>query len=571
MAKVEEKSKKFSKSDLQAWKWVYGVCRAERFKMLVIIVTYIISASLTVSFADYSKNIVNAAAVDKSFDRVIHFAIGYLLLIMLQLVLNLVSKSFTERCKGKIEWHLKQHMLKSIMKKDYSSVTAYHSGELQNRMFNDVAIISDGFTTIFPNVIFFVVKLVCAFGYLIKMDKIFTLVFLLGGIFVFFCTQMFRKTLKKLHKQVQETEGRTRSYIQEALTSLLVVKAFAVENKIADDANEYQAVNYKTKMKRRFFGIAANAGITFTFNLGYVFALGFGAYRVLNGMTFGDLTAMLQLVNQIQQPFANLSGLLPKYFSLVASAERLMEIEALPDESSDVDNEFDVKKTYSALHSISFDNISFKYDRDRILEDTSLCVNKGDFVAIMGISGIGKSTLLKLLLGVFKVDGGSIYLNADGEKINVDSHTRKLFSYVPQGNFLMSGTIRDNLRFINADATDDEINEAVRISCSDQFINELPQGLDTVIGERGIGLSEGQLQRLAIARSLLSKSPIMLLDEATSALDEQTEKRFLTNLREMKNKTCIIVSHKMAALEICNKHVQIIDSKIVMEEKDAVN
>lgn len=572
MAKIEEKSKKFSKSDLQAWKWVYSVCRAERFKILVIMVTYAISASLTVSFADYSKKIINAASIDKSLEKVMHFAIGYLVLIMVQLVLNLVSKSFTERCKGKIEWHLKQHMLKTIMKKDYSSVTVYHSGELQNRMFNDVTVISDGFTTILPNVLFFVVKLVCAFGYLIAIDKIFALVFLVGGVFVFFCTQLFRKTLKRLHKQVQETEGRTRSYIQEALTSLLVVKAFAVEEKIADDANKYQAENYKTKMKRRFFGIAANAGITFTFNLGYVFALAFGAYRMINGLLdSGTVFAMLTLVNQIQQPFANLSGLLPKYFSVVASAERLMELEALPDESSTSDHAFNVQETYSALNSISFDNISFKYDRDRILENTSLNVNKGDFIAIMGISGIGKSTLLKLLLGVFKVDGGSIYLNVNDEKINVDSHTRKLFSYVPQGNFLMSGTIRDNLRFINADATDDEIVEAVRISCADQFIYELPEGLDTVIGERGIGLSEGQLQRLAIARSLLSNSPIMLLDEATSALDETTEKRFLTNLKEMKNKTCIIVSHKMAALEICNKHVQIIDSKIVMEEKDVIN
>ncbi|MBQ3903446.1 MAG: ATP-binding cassette domain-containing protein, partial [Eubacterium sp.] len=147
----------------------------------------------------------------------------------------------------------------------------------------------------------------------------------------------------------------------------------------------------------------------------------------------------------------------------------------------------------------------------------------------------------------------------------VDFHTRRLFSYVPQGNFLLSGTIKENLTFINSEATDEEIAEAIRISCADEFISTLPDGLETVIGERGIGLSEGQLQRLAIARSLLSKSPVILLDEATSALDEATEKRFLTNLKELNNKTCIIVSHKKAALEICNKHIQIIDSKIVTE------
>lgn len=206
-----------------------------------------------------------------------------------------------------------------------------------------------------------------------------------------------------------------------------------------------------------------------------------------------------------------------------------------------------------------------------ILDNTSLKVNKGDFVAITGISGIGKSTLLKLLLGVFNVKGGNIELKLQNGVLPVDKHTRKLFSYVPQGNMLLSGTIRDNLTFINTNASESEIEEAVRISCADEFINELPDGLNTVIGEKGMGLSEGQVQRLAIARSMLSESPVLLLDEATSALDEETEKKFLTNLKKLKDVTCIIVSHKKAALEICNKYVRIENSKIISEENDYVN
>lgn len=558
--------RKVSKSDIKALKWVYSICRSERFKVYLLVLTNVIHGVLTVVFAGFSKRIIDAATVDKSFDKVLYYAILFLGVLLFQLALTLISRSTLERCKAKIEWILKQHMLSSIMKKDYASVSAYHTGELQNRMFNDVTVISDGFTTILPSVLFFLVRLISAFSYLVYIDKIFALVFLVGGVAVFLCTQLFRKTLKRLHKEVQETEGKTRSFIQEALTSLLVVKSFSVEKKIAGEADELQGENYKAKMKRRFFGIAANAGISFVFSLGYIFALGFGAYRLLHGMSYGTVTAMLQLVNQIQSPFAALSGVMPRYFALVASAERLMEIDNLPNETSENSAIKNPVEVYERLKGIDFNNISFSYDRDIILNETSLRVNKGDFIAIMGISGIGKSTLLKLLLGVFKVNSGNIELDFEDEKIEVDNKTRRLFSYVPQGNFLLSGTIRENITFINDDVSEEEIEEAIRISCSDAFISELPDGLETVIGERGIGLSEGQLQRLAIARSLLSKAPIILLDEATSALDEETEKRFLTNLKQLENKTCIIVSHKKAALEICNKHVQIIDSKIVVEE-----
>ena len=563
----DNNKRKLSKSDFLLLKWLYSLCKSEKWKILVLCLSNIASAVLTIVYANFSKNIINAAAIDKSLNKVLYYAACFLLLILIQLALTLTARSSSERCKARIEWILQQHILKTILKKDYSKITQYHTGELQNRMFSDVSVIADGFTTILPSMLLFITRLVSAFIYLVIIDKIFALVFLIGGVFVFLCTQFFRKTLKRLHKEVQKTEGKTRSFIQETVTSLLVIKAFVVEKKVTDDADELQAANYKAKMKRRFFSIAANAGISMVFNIGYVFALAFGAYRIIHGLDYGTVTAMLQLVNQIQQPFASLSSIMPKYFALLASAERLLELENLPDEEADNKEDIDAPATYEKLNAINFDNISFRYDRDIILDDTSLTIDKGDFVAIMGISGIGKSTLLKLLLGVFKTQSGGISLELTDGSIPVDYHTRRLFSYVPQGNFILSGTIRENLTFINDNVSEEEIAQAIRISCAEEFIRSLPDGLETVIGERGIGLSEGQLQRLAIARSLLSGAPIMLLDEATSALDEQTEMQFLSNLKELENKTCIIVSHKRAALEICNKHIQIIDSKIVMEEK----
>lgn len=562
-----EQKRKISKSDWATIKWMWGTFHKERWHVVVLIITNAVNAVLMIMYADFSKKIINAATQEHSFDRVVYCSVMFLLLIMFQLFLTLCSNSFSQRCKARIEVTLRKHILDVVVKKDYQSVTKYHTGEIQNRMTNDVQQISDGFTNILPNLVYFVVKLISAFIYLIVIDRIFTLVFFVGGVLVCLFSFSFRKILKKLHKRVQETEGTVRSYIQEILTSLLVVKSFNIEEKVSDDAGELMEINYKAKMKRRMLGILASAGISTTFNLGYVFALAFGAYRLINGLDYGTVTAMLQLVNQIQQPFAQLSKTLPSYFALLASAERIIELDNVKKEFEFNKEDIDVKKTYEELKSIDFKNLTFAYDRDLILDDTSLVVNKGDFVAIMGISGIGKSTLLKLLLGVFNLNGGTITLDTESGNIPVDCHTRKLFSYVPQGNFLMSGSIKDNLTFINSDVTDEEIKNAVRISCADQFVYELPNGLDTVIGERGIGLSEGQLQRLAIARSILSKSPIMLLDEATSALDEATELRFLKNLKEMQDKTCIIVSHKTAALEICNKHIQIINGKIVVEEK----
>lgn len=558
------RKKGISESDIKTLKWLFTVGKSQIIKMLVIILANGAAAALSIFYANFSKQIIDGATVFHDLHHVVKYIILLAVMIILQLVLSLLGRSFSERCLGRLEMIFKQRMLTEIMKKDYSKISSYHTGELQNRIFNDVSVVSNGITTIIPNAVYFIVKLVCAFSYLVVIDKIFALLFLIGGIVIFLVMGIFRKTIKKLHKYVQETEGKTRSFFQEAIINLLVVKSFAVEDKIANDADELQKVNYKARMKRRFFAICSNAGISAVFNLGYLFALGFGAFRLLNGeMTYGTVTAILQLVNQVQTPFASLSSIMPQYYALLASGERLMEICNLPDEESK--EGINVNEVYNSLTSISLDNISFGYDRELVLDNTSLTINKGDFIAVMGISGIGKSTILKLLLGVFKPEKGSMTLNTSNESINIDKSTRKLFAYVPQGNMLLSGTIRDNLTFINSEATDDEIAEAVRISCAKQFIDELPMGLETVIGEKGTGLSEGQIQRLAIARSLLSKSPVLLLDEATSALDEETEKEFLTNLKAMKNVTCIIVSHKKAALDICNKRVQIIDGKIISE------
>lgn len=559
-------NKKIGKNDTNVIKWMFTVCKKQFPMMILLVVLNAIYGISSVFFAKFSKSIIDGATQAKDFNIVIKFALCMLFLVAFQMILNITKNSLSERCSARLEMILKKYILDLVIKKDYQCVTSYHTGDLQNRMFNDVTLVANGFTTIIPESAYFGAKLLSSLIYLIVIDKIFALIFVIGGFTIFFITRILRKTLKKLHKKVQETEGKTRSFIQEILTNLLVIKAFAVDEKVNETTDELQNDNFKARMTKRNFSICANVGLGSIFSIGTVFAIAFGAYGILfKAMTYGTVTAIIQLVNQVQSPFVSLSGIMPKYYNTIASAERLMELDDLPDEEEINKNEIDKDAVYRALKSIEFENITFSFDRDFILDNTSLSINKGDFVAIMGISGIGKSTLLKLLLGVFNVNSGSIYLNTDNSKIFIDKNTRKLFSYVPQGNMLISGTIKDNITFINPSATDDEIAKAIEISCAKQFIDELPLGIETVIGEKGMGLSEGQIQRLAIARSLLANSPVLLLDEATSALDEQTEKQFLTNLKTLDNITCFIVSHKKAALDICNKSIKIKNGKIISE------
>ena len=227
--------------------------------------------------------------------------------------------------------------------------------------------------------------------------------------------------------------------------------------------------------------------------------------------------------------------------------------------------QLDAKKAYQDLDRIRFSDISFGYGRDIVLENANLTIEKGDFAVIGGISGIGKSTLIKLLLGVLNPQNGKIYLDTQNGEVPVGKHSRPLFSYVPQGNLLLSGTIREAVSMVCENATDEDIMKAAEISCAAGFISKLPDGLDTYIGEKGAGLSEGQIQRLAVTRAILSDAPVILLDEATSALDEETERKLLENIRSLENKTCVIISHKRAAFDICNKHIYIEDKKITVK------
>lgn len=561
--------KKLNKTALR---WIIKKSKPQLLSILFLVVLYVALALVGVYSAICSKYVVNAATghdpqyVNNRMDGVLFYGIIFASIIVIEIIVSVLQRIFVFRISAKLEISYKTDLFQQIIQKEFADVTQFHSGELLNRLTSDISTITNAIVSIIPSLTFMIVKLVGVFVVLIQISVPFTMVFVVGGALALFVASLYRTKMKSFHKKSLETDGKVRSFLQEIMASLLVVKSFDAEDKVVENAKDLQYDNYFIKRKRNNLSVISSSAFSFVFMLGYTFGLIWGAYNIVEGnITYGVLTEIISLITQIQGPISGLTGLFPTYFAAIASAERIMEIENMPDEKK-INDEINVQEVYNNLDSIEFDNISFSYNRDTILCDTSLSIRKGDFVAITGITGIGKSTLMKLLMSVFRLDSGEIYLSLkENKKIYVDKNIRKIFAYVPQGNFLLSGTIRENLQFVAPNATDEEIYNSLYIACAD-FMGSLPEGLDTKLGERGVGLSEGQIQRLAIARAILTGAPILLLDECTSALDEATEKRLLKNLKELKNKTCLIITHKNAALSICNKEVRIHNKKIMVEE-----
>lgn len=550
--------------DSETNKWIIKNAKPQVINIIVISVIYAVMAYLGVAVATLSRGIVDSA-VNSDIGGIVYYAVILVSLTVGQLIIRIVSKVVNFNIQAKLEMSIKQSIFNSIIRKKYDKISQIHTGELLNRITSDVLVVVSSIISIVPNMVYFIVKLIGVFVVLFAIDKTFCLVFIIGGALMFGVVLLFKSKMKALHKAVQESDGKTRSFFQEIFSSLLVVKVFNAEKKVSENAMNLQMNNFKIRRKRNYISIVATTGFSFVFSLGYMYALIWGAFAISDHIiTYGVLTSMLALVTQIQGPVRGISSILPSYYSALASAERLMDIENI--ENEDIVNKslIDTKDLYSKTKEIIFDNITFSYGRENVLENTRLVLNKGDFALLAGISGIGKSTLTKLLLDVISPDKGEIYLKlSDGEKVYIDKNIRSLFSYVPQGNFLLSGTIRDNIAFVSSEPDEQKIIDSAKIACAYDFISNLPDGLDTRVGENGKGLSEGQIQRIAIARAVYSDAPIIIFDEATSALDANTEVQLLKNLKKLKNKTCILISHKMAAKEICNKEIIIKDKKII--------
>ena len=557
-----------------AVKWLYKVPGKKKAYILLLTVVQCLNGASGVLYALFLRGIVDSA-VAHDLDGFIRNAAFIVALILIQLTLSAIIRWLSELSRATFENLFKERLMHNILRKDYGRVSAIHSGEWLNRLTNDTTLIANNYTEIIPGFAGMAVKMLSALVMITILDTRYALIIIPLGILLGLLTFAFRKSMKKLHKNVQEKDGAVRIFLQERITSLMVIRSFAAESQTEDEEKVKTDNHKKARLKRMRFSNICNFGFGGAMNGMYIFGVIYCGYGILTGtISYGTLTAVTQLITQIQSPFANITGYLPRWYQMTASAERLMEIESFDDDivEDSLSRDQIASFYHDSFRSLGLRDVSYTYypasnvvtglNKENMpvaVSGIDLEINKGEYVAFTGHSGCGKSTALMLLMGIYRPDSGMLYLkNNDGSETVLSPSWHRLFAYVPQGNKLMSGTVREIVSFADkSSASDDErINSALKIACADEFISELDAGIDTVLGERGTGLSEGQMQRIAIARAIFSEAPVLLLDEATSALDDVTEKSLLENLRALTDKTVIIITHRPAALDICDKIIE---------------
>ena len=547
---------KKQKSSQSSLNWVIKRCKSFIPALAFTTLINIVSSLLLVALARLSKEIIDSASGSSSV-QISLGAIWLFGIIIFQVILDSALSLINVRVVNKIIISIRNYMFSLVVHKKYSKVFKHHSGDMLNRFSSDIDQVASSFMNIIPSVAAMVTKIVVGIWELIAQNYILGIIVLLVGCILPMCGRFISKKYKWLHKEVMRTEGQTRSFMQECFANIVVIKTFVSELPIIKKLNDYMKENLKIRIKQTWVSVFFHACLYSMFTLGYYAVLVWGAGQIALGViTYGTLNYFLQLVSILRAPLQNVSGVFPRYYAMLASAERLMDFENIEDEPDVFKNE-DLQEIKDKFEKISIKNLAFAYEEEIILKNCTFDIPKNEITAITGESGSGKSTLFKVILGLYEPTGGSITFNDD---ININASTRGMFSYVPQGNMILSGTIKDNITLYDDSISEERIIKATKAAVIYDFIKTLPDGFETVLSERGAGLSEGQVQRLSIARALLFDAPILLLDESTSALDEQTETQLLSNIKHMTDKTVLFITHRNTSISVCD-HIIHVDGK----------
>lgn len=521
----------------------------EKIALTFLCILNVLLSACLIVVTFLTKDLINVALThdQNKWNILLRYAGCLIGVVVIQITFKIVYNFILNKASINYELELKEKIYQSYLSKDISQIRFIHSGEMSNIYINDVKNVTDGYFSVIPATILNISKFLFAFIALVIIDWRFLLVALVIGLLAFCYSRFYGRKVKKLQKDALAKDGKLISYMQESTENIKLIKAMNAEESATELLNKRSKENFEAKYRYHNFAIIGSAGLLSVLNFTYIVALIYGAimlFKYPDAFSYGTLVSLLQLVNYFETPFTSLSRVLNKYYAFKVSDKRIKEIFALKEEGQ---NLLDVD-----FKQIVFDNVSFDYDK-QVIKNLSFVVNKNDLVAIKGRSGIGKSTIINLLLGFIKPKEGEIYIiDKDNNKISVGANTRSLFSYVPQEVIMFSGSIRENISLFVKNKTEEEINEALKLSCIYDEIMAMPKKLDNVLTERGQGLSLGQIQRILIAIAILKDNDVLLLDEFTSALDKEVETKIVNNLLKL-HKTIIMISHRNLEIQECKE------------------
>ena len=535
------------------FKWLWRAWRGNQLQAILNAAIGLLSVVVSLAQVWAVQHAIDVASGHA--EGSIYWSVGVMaLLVLCGFALRICSIWVRNILGIKAQNRMQQRMLDRILRSEWTGKESHHSGDVLNRLEQDVGTVVSFLTETIPNTISVVAMFVGAFLYLFSMDKV--LAFVIVGIIPVFVllSKLYIGQMRRLTRQVRDSDSKVQSVLQETIQHRMLIKTLESDSIMVDRLESTQSELRHRVVKRTAFSVVSNFILNAGFSVGYLIAFLWAALRMADQtLTFGGMTAFLQLVNRIQGPARDLTRLAPVFVGVFTAAERLMELEENPlEEQGD-------PIPLKAPCGVRLEHITYAYDDgdSNVIEQLDFDFYPGSCTAVLGETGAGKTTLIRLILALLHPNEGKVILYNQQEQKELSPLMRCNFVYVPQGNTLMSGTIRDNLRLGKLNATEEEIKAALEMSCA-SFVMELPDGLDTVCTEAGGGLSEGQAQRISIARALLRNRPIMLFDEATSALDPETERQLLHNILSHHDKTVIFITHRPAVVDYCDQtlHLQ---------------
>lgn len=527
--------------------WLWKALKGNRLQVALNAMLGLLGVAVSLSTVWAMQNAIDIAS--HAVSGSLFWAVGIMTaLILCDFAIN-ISRTWIRNILGvKAQNRMQQQMLDRLLRSEWQSKERMHSGDVINRLEMDVNNVVVFVTETLPNALSVVALFIGAFCYLAHMDAYLALV-TIGILPVFMLlSRLYVGRMRKYSRDVRNSDSQVQSILTETVQNRMVVKTLECDDmmvrRLGDTHTELrQRVRRRTKFSV-FSRLILNAG----FASGYLVAFLWSAVRLYEGtITFGAMTAFLQLVYRIQGPARDITKLAPAFVSVLTAAERLMELEQMPLEAQGE------QRLVQAPCGIRLTGVTYAYADEpdkKVIDNLSFDFKPGTCTAVLGETGAGKTTLVRMILSLVRPQDGKVCIYNNENETEVSPLTRCNFVYVPQGNTLLSGTIRDNLMLGNPEATDEMIREALEKSCAG-FVMQLPDGLNTKISESGGGLSEGQAQRIAIARALLRNRSVMIFDEASSALDPDTERKLLENILRDNDKTVIFITHRHAVVEYC--------------------